>query len=204
MRIEKPNRQERLAAKEMQQLDKQIAAAKIRVAIAEVELENHERQMEQAREVFEVLRDKRTAEELYDWMVSELATVHYQTFALAYDLAKRAEQALRFELGTPEGTPKMVRFGHWDSLKQGLLAGERLQHDLRRVEVAYLTQTRRELELTKHVSPAEGAPEQLMKLRETGSCEIQLGEEAFALDYPGHYFRRVKSIAVTLWRTTQA
>ncbi|WP_437314752.1 neuraminidase-like domain-containing protein [Sorangium sp. So ce385] len=191
--------QERLAAKEMQGLEKQIVAAKIRAAVAEVELKNHDRQTEQAREVLEFLQDrKRTTEELYDWMVAELSTVHYQTYTLAYDMAKRAERALRFELGTPDGTPAMVRFGAWDSLKQGLLAGERLQHDLRRLEVAFLEQTPREAELVKHVSLAEVAPEQLMQLRETGTCEFELPEAVFDLDHPGHYFRRIKSVAVTI------
>ncbi|WP_437722034.1 neuraminidase-like domain-containing protein [Sorangium sp. So ce861] len=191
--------QERLAAKEMQGLEKQIVAAKIRAAVAEVELRNHDRQTEQAREVLEFLQDrKRTTEELYDWMVAELSTVHYQTYTLAYDMAKRAERALRFELGTPDGTPAMVRFGAWDSLKQGLLAGERLQHDLRRLEVAFLEQTPREAELVKHVSLAEVAPEQLILLRETGTCDLVLTQEVFDLDYPGHYFRRIKSVAVTI------
>ncbi|WP_438015326.1 neuraminidase-like domain-containing protein [Sorangium sp. So ce315] len=191
--------QEQLAAKEMQTLEKQIVGAKIRAAVAEVELKNHERQTEQAREVLEFLQDrKRTTEELYDWMVAELSTVHYQTYTLAYDMAKRAERALRFELGTPDGIPAMVRFGAWDNLKQGLLAGERLQHDLRRLEVAFLEQTPREAELVKHVSLAEVAPERLIELRETGSCQFELPEEVFDLDHPGHYFRRIKSVAVTI------
>ncbi|WP_437951056.1 neuraminidase-like domain-containing protein [Sorangium sp. So ce296] len=191
--------QERLAAKEMQGLEKQIVGAKIRVAVAEVELRNHERQTEQAREVLAFLMErKRTTEELYDWMVAELSTVHYQAYTLAYDMAKRAERALRFELGTADGTHAMVRFGAWDSLKQGLLAGERLQHDLRRLEVAFLEQTPREAELVKHVSLAEVAPEQLMQLRETGTCDVELKEELFDLDYPGHYLRRIKSVAITI------
>ncbi|WP_437710021.1 hypothetical protein WMF45_35610 [Sorangium sp. So ce448] len=170
--------QERLAAKEMQGLEKQIVAAKIRVVVAEVELRNHDRQTEQAREVLEFLRDrKRTTEELYDWMVAELSTVHYQTYTLAFDMARRAERALRFELGTADSTPAMVRFGAWDSLKQGLLAGERLQHDLRRLEAAFLEQTPREAELVKNVSLAEVAPEQLMRLRETGTCDVVLTQE---------------------------
>ncbi|WP_437575049.1 neuraminidase-like domain-containing protein [Sorangium sp. So ce887] len=198
-RAEEWTLQERLAAKEMQGLEKQIVAAKIRAAVAEVELRNHDRQTEQAREVLEFLQGrKRTTEELYDWMVAELSTVHYQTYTLAYDMARRAERALRFELGTADGTPAMVRFGAWDSLKQGLLAGERLQHDLRRLEVAFLEQTPREAELVKNVSLAEVAPEQLMRLRETGTCELELTQEVFDLDYPGHYFRRIKSVAVTV------
>jgi len=35
-------------------------------------------------------------------------------------------------------------------------------------------------------------------LRATGSCSFTLPEEAFDLDGPGHYFRRIRTVAVTL------
>jgi hypothetical protein len=41
-------------------------------------------------------------------------------------------------------------------------------------------------------------PLALMKLRETGRCFFHLPEEIFDLDYPGHYFRRIKSVSITL------
>jgi hypothetical protein len=37
-----------------------------------------------------------------------------------------------------------------------------------------------------------------MQLRATGTCSFTLPEEAFDLDCPGHYFRRIKSVALTL------
>ena len=91
-----------------------------------------------------------------------------------------------------------ISFGYWDSLKKGLLAGEKLQYDLRRLETAYLEQNRREFELTKSISLLLLDPLALIQLRETGSCEFSLPEEIFDLDYPGHYFRRIKSVSITL------
>jgi hypothetical protein len=41
-------------------------------------------------------------------------------------------------------------------------------------------------------------PLALVKLRESGRCFFSLPEEIFDLDYPGHYFRRIKSVSVTL------
>jgi hypothetical protein len=38
----------------------------------------------------------------------------------------------------------------------------------------------------------------LVQLRETGRCFVNLPEEIFDLDYPGHYFRRIKSVSITL------
>lgn len=61
---------------------------------------------------------------------------YFQSYRLAYDLAKRAEQCFRFELGLRDGS--YINFGYWNSLKKGLLSGENLQYDLRRLETTYL------------------------------------------------------------------
>ncbi|WP_367025571.1 neuraminidase-like domain-containing protein [Methylococcus sp. ANG] len=188
--------QESLSNKELEQLDKSIAAAEVRIAIAEKELENHVVQIDNAKAVDAFLRSKYTNEELYQWQIGQTSSVFFQSYKLAYDLAKRAERCFRFELGLNDSS--FITFGYWDSLKKGLLSGEKLQYDLRRLESAYLEQNRREFELTKHISLALLDPLALVKLRETGRCFFRLPEELFDLDYPGHYFRRIKSVSLTL------
>jgi hypothetical protein len=188
--------QERLAEKELLQMDQQIAAAELRIAIAEKELENHNLQIENARAVDNFMRSKYTNEELYQWQVGQISGVYFQSYKLAYDLAKRAEKCFRFELGLQDSN--YIQFGYWDSLKKGLLSGEKLQYDLSRLETAYMEQNRREFEMTKHISLALLDPLALVKLRETGRCFLRLPEEVFDLDFPGHYFRRIKSVSLTL------
>ena len=188
--------QERLADKELEQIDKQIAAAELRISITEKELDNHIIQIENAKATDEFMRSKYTNEELYQWQVGQISGIYFQSYKLVYDLAKRAERCFRFELGVQDSS--YINFGYWDSLKKGLLSGEKLQYDLRRLENAYLEQNRREFELTKHVSLALLDPLVLVQLRETGRCFINLPEEIFDLDYPGHYFRRIKSVSITL------
>ncbi|TKC95184.1 neuraminidase-like domain-containing protein [Polyangium fumosum] len=188
--------QERLAQKELEQIDRQIVAAEIRLEIAKKELQNHDLSVNNAKEVEDYLRTKYTNEELYDWMLSQVSAVYFQGYKLAYELAKRAERAFQFELAQPEAS--YVQFGYWDSLKKGLLAGEKLQHDLRRMEAAYLEQNRREYEITKHVSLAEVNPQALLMLRETGKCVVELPESLFDQDWPGHYLRRIKSVSMTI------
>ncbi|MDF2866749.1 MAG: 5-hydroxyisourate hydrolase, partial [Gammaproteobacteria bacterium] len=188
--------QERLANKELEQIDKSIAAADLRLSIANKELTNHLLQIENSKATDAFMRSKYTHQELYQWQVGQISGVYFQSYKLAYDLAKRAEQCFRFELGLQES--RYINFGYWDSLKKGLLAGEKLQYDLRRLENAYLEQNRREFELTKPISLALLDPLALVKLRETGRCFFQLPEEIFDLDYPGHYFRRIKSVSITL------
>lgn len=188
--------QERLANKELEQIEKQIAAADIRVAIAEKELSNHDLQVENTREVDEFMRSKFTNRELYDWMVGQISGIYFQSYQLAYDVAKRAERAYRHELGVRESS--FIQFGYWDSLKKGLLAGERLSYDLKRMEVAYLDQNRREYEIVKHVSLLSIDPVSLVKLKQTGECFVTLPEALFDIDYAGHYMRRIKSVGITV------
>lgn len=187
--------QERLASKELEQLDKQIVAAEIRVELAKKELDNTELQVENAKSTDDFMRSKFTSRELYDWMVSQISAVYFQSYQMAYDIAKRAQRAYQYERGSNE---TFVEFGYWDSLKKGLLSGEKLHYDLKRMEMAYLEGNRRDYELTKHVSLAIVDPVALLRLKETGECFVDLPEELFDLDNPGHYGRRIKTLNISI------
>ncbi len=185
-----------IAGADIKQIDKQMVAADFRRQIAENELTNHEKQMEQASEIEDFLREKFTNQDLYSWMCSQVSAVYFQAYKLAYDLAKRAERMYRHELGIPDS--HLIQFGAWDNLRKGLLAGERLSLDLRRLEAVYLDQNKRTYELTKHVSLARLDPLALISLRQTSACEVDIPEALFDLDYPGHYLRRIKSVSLTI------
>jgi Tc toxin complex TcA C-terminal TcB-binding domain/Neuraminidase-like domain/Salmonella virulence plasmid 28.1kDa A protein len=184
------------AGTEITQIDQQISAAQLRIDIAQKELDNQDQQIAHAREVDAFLRTKFSGQELYGWTVSQLADLYFQSYQLAYDLAKRAQQAYRFELADPAAD--FVAFGYWDSLHKGLLAGERLAADLKRMDASYTEQNRREYELTKRVSLAALDPSALLQLQQTGECFLSLSEALFDLDCPGHYLRRIKSVALTI------
>lgn len=188
--------QSKTAELELQQLDKQLIAAEIRLAIAEKDLSNHEIQIEQSREVEDHLRSKFTNTELYNYMVNQLSSLFFQSYQLAYDLAKKAEKCFQLELGLSGSN--YIKFGHWDSLKKGLLSGEHLQLDLRRLELAYLEQNKRAYELTKHISIRQFHPMALLELKTTGSCEISIPEWLLDMDCPGHYMRRIKAVSLSI------
>ncbi len=187
--------QEDLATKEMEQYDKQIAAAEVRKAIAEKDLENTELQIEQSKEVYEWMTGKYTNEELYKWMSTQISKLYFQSYQLAYDCAKRAQRAFQYELNSSQ---TFIQYGYWDSLKKGLLAGEKLLYDLKRMEMSYYEQNKRQFEITKNISLALLDPSALIMLRKTGECFVTLPEAIFDLDYPGHYQRRIKSVALTI------
>ncbi|GHO97434.1 hypothetical protein KSF_074820 [Reticulibacter mediterranei] len=187
--------QAQLACWEIAQLSEQLKASTLRMAIATQELRNHDLQAANASEIEKFMHSKFSNQELYTWMSGQLANLHFQSYQLAYDVAKRAEQCFMHELGVDT---TFIKFGYWDSLKKGLLAGEMLLSDIKRMEVAYLNQNAREFEITKHVSLRELDPFALVQLQENGECEFKIPEVLFDLDFPGHYFRRIKSVSISV------
>lgn len=194
--------QSNLAAGEITQIFKQIRAAQIREAIAEWELKNHRQQIKHAREIERFLNEegtektgKKTNKALYAWMKREVKGLYGQCFQFAYDIAKKAERALQHELGNTELV--YLQFGYLAG-REGLLAGEKLYLDVKRMEIAYLELNQREYELTKHISLLQVDPLALMQLRNTGRCTVKLPEALFDMDGPGHYFRRIKTVSVSI------
>jgi hypothetical protein len=188
--------QAELAGKDLKGLEHQISAAEIHQEIAEADLENHKLQIRNNQELQAFMQDKFTNAELYDWMVTEISSLHFQTYQIAFELAKQSEQTWAYEVGAAE--PGIIKSGYWDTLKKGLLAGEHLHHDLKRLDVAYLNRNVREYELTKHVSLRQLNPLALLELRATGRCSVSLPETLFDMDTPGHYFRRIKTVALSI------
>jgi hypothetical protein len=181
---------------EIHGLERQILGAERRRNVALQELNNHQRQIEQSREVQNFLRDKFTNHELYLHLQKETAALHYRMYELALHAAHQAERAFNFERG--HGTRTFIPCEAWDTLHEGLLAGERLQVALRAMEKAYLDANVREYELNKHVSLRLHFPLQFLQLKTTGVCEIEIPEWLFDLDYPGHINRRIKNMVLIL------
>ena len=184
------------AGYEIKNIDKQILTQQIRIAIAKQEINNQQRQIDNTREVEDFLRNKYTNADLYSWMEDSIRTLYNQVYTLAYDLAKKAEKAYRFERPM-DSSSNFIQFGYWDAGRDGLLSGERLHLALKQLEKAYQEKRGYHFEITKHVSLRQLNPFALIQLR-SGSCEFALPEVLFDMDYPGHYLRRIKSVALTI------
>jgi len=187
--------QERLAKKELAQIDKQIVAAEIRKELSETDFKNHELQIDNAKKTDEFMRSKFTNKELYDWMIGQISSVYFRAYQLAHDFAKKAERSYRFELGNDDS---FISYGYWDSMKKGLQSADHLIHDIKRMETSYLDKHKREYELTKHVSLSILDPLALVRLRATGVCDFEIPEAIYDMDHAGHYFRRIKSVSISL------
>lgn len=186
-----------LATSEIEQLKRQINAADIQVTIAQREIQVQQQQIRNNLSIDTFMKSKFTNQQLYRWMVGKLSAVYFQTYQLALEYAKGAQRALAFEMGWPESEAQVIGAYYWESLQKGLLAGERLQLDLDRLEKLYVDKNRRRFEITKTVSLQLSDPLALVNLQQKGSCEFDLNEALFDEDFPGHYCRQIKSIAVS-------
>lgn len=187
-----------LATRELAQIDQQIVSGEIRVAISRQELATQRLQIGHSEEAESFLRDKFTNAQLYSWMAGQLSALHYQSYRMAFDLAVQAEGAARDELNKPDEAPRIIGLGHWDAGRKGLLAGERLAQDLRRLEVDYMQANTRRLELSTHLSLRRIDAIALMNLRVGGDCEFTLTNDVFEMDFPGLTNRRIKSLSVSV------
>ncbi|MEW5744518.1 MAG: neuraminidase-like domain-containing protein [Nitrospirota bacterium] len=185
----------KVAQAELRQLEQQRLAAEVRTLIAERDLEVHETSMEQAAELHDFYRDKFTSLGLYNYLASTLNRLYRQAYEAAYDMAKLAERACRFEL---DETETYIANDNWQYDRAGLLAGERLMLQLHKLEQAYIEKNVRIPEISQSFSLALLDPLELVKLRQTGACTIRIPEIAFELLYPGHYKRLIKSVRITI------
>jgi Tc toxin complex TcA C-terminal TcB-binding domain len=191
--------QANLAARELMQIGRQVIASLIAEQVAKHEFDVAQTQSTQAQAVQQYMQTKFTNEDLYAWTRDTLTTLYYQYYRLAVDQARKAEQTLKQELMRPElDATSFIQFNYWDSGRQGLLSGEALYLDVKRMELAYYDSNARELELTRHISLRQLDPMALLALNFTGSCTFTIPEWFFDRECPGHYMRRIKTVALSL------
>ena len=184
-----------LASYEIAQLKRQTLAAERRRDGLLQELNSHQQQMEHCAEVEDFMRDKFTKQDMYLFLQQETAGLYRRAYDLALETTAKTQEAFSFERGIDLDILPEVG---WDNLREGLLAGERLQNGLQLLERKYMDLNRREHELTKHISLKDNFPLAFLLLRARGWCEVQLPEWTFDKDYPGQYMRRITSVALSV------
>ena len=181
---------------QVQQAQIQIAGAKLALQIAQQNQQNHQTSIDNLQQQIDLLQNRFSNKDLYDWMAGQLAATYFQSYRLAYAMAKRAERCYRYELGLLDSS--FISFGYWDSLRKGLLSGEALNHDLRRMQASYIDSNVRRFEISRIISLSVIDPVALFTLLKTGQCDVDLPETLFDGDYPGHYQRRITRVSVTV------
>ncbi len=190
--------QNNLAARELMQIGRQILGSLIAEQVARHEYENIKKQIEHSEQVMQFLQEKYTNEELYAWMQGEISRLYYEYYRFAFDTARKAEKTMKQELMRPElDATDYIKFNYWDGGRKGLLSGEALYLDIKRMELAYHENNKREFELIKHISLRQLNPLALLSLKATGTCEFTVPEWLFDLD-GSFYMRRIKTVSLSI------
>jgi hypothetical protein len=187
-----------LATIDIEQIGAQVKGAEWQIKAAEREIAIAERQIEHNEAINRFYRSKFTNQELYEWMAGRLAAIHYQTYQLALGMARAAERSFQFERGGSQANASFIQGQQWNNQRKGLLAGAMLGLDLDRMEAAFIATDARRFEITKRISLIDLDPIAFLKLKTEGICEFDFGEALFDDDFPGHYCRQVKTIAVEI------
>ena len=187
--------QKLVADDDITQIEKQIAASQVRLDIANQELTVHQKSIEQAKEIETFLKSKFSNQDLYQWMADRIATVYFQSYKIALDMALATQSTYQYELNSDDA---FITMQYWDSLRKGLLAGEGLMFALTQLEKAYLDNSSRHLEIEKTISLLQLNPQAFLDLKATGKCTFSLDEILFDYDFPGHYCRKIKSVSLSI------
>lgn len=148
--------QANLAGRDIKSIDKQIEVEKVRLAIANADIKQQQKQVANAKEIETFLKTKYTNVQLYTWMDNSLRTLFYQTYLLTSNLARKAEKAFQFERGID--TSYISPTGYWDSSRDGMFCAESLNLNLKRLEAAYQESRGYDFEIAKYYSLRQARP----------------------------------------------
>lgn len=186
------------ASHDLLAMSEQLRSSEIAVAMSEFDLEIHETNIEQYKELYEFYTSKFSDYKHYTFQVQQLQKLYRMAFNLAYDFSMQAQKAFEFErFGTV--TSNFIQSDNWTNDRNGLLAGERLMLQLLQLEKEFVDTDKRQMEITQHFSMLQIAPDKLYQLKETGECtDFSIPEAVFDLSYPGYFKRIIKSVRITI------
>lgn len=204
--------QARLAGKELDVIDKQLEAQQHTTLAAQASLAHSRKALAHAQQLYAHYQNKSTSVSLYRWLRSQATTWHATLFDVAVSLCNSAQACWQFETGNYDR--QIIRTPIWQADRHGLNAGGELRLDLHRLEAEALLRNERHLELRKTVSlqalvgqklvfdgngeVLEDWDKVLAALAGQGALAFSLSEMLYDQDYPGHYLRRLHSVALTL------
>ena len=200
--------EDEVADAEVVEVEKQEVVNEIKTQQVEKKHKNIENEILRSEQVYEVLSEKFTNNELYVWLEKELGKVFKQYVKLLLDVAKMAERVYHFEIdGKITPVCDFIKNDYWDNFRKGLLAPERILLDLRRLEKAYLENDVHEMEITRPISLKSlqtiengnvTSSRALDVLKESGECRFKIGLELFNADFEGFYFHRIKDVRLVV------
>lgn len=196
--------EDELADAEVVEVEKQEVINEIKTQQVEKKHKSIENEILRSEQVYEILSEKFTNNELYGWLEKEMGKVFRSYVALLLDVARMAERVYHFEIdGKITPICSFINHDYWDNFRKGLLAPERILLDLRQMEKAYLENDVHEIEITKPISlknlkTSDNEEWALDILRSSGACTFKIGMELFSADFEDFFFHRIKDVRLQI------
>jgi hypothetical protein len=173
------------AAKDIIQMDKQLASADLKIQIAEEDFKIHKQQIENAKEVEDFLINKESNFVNYQYIIDKLKPVHKKLYDLAMYYARGAEHAYQFE--HPEKLVDFISYDYENGIVGFSSAGDCLNSQLREMEKAYFQDSVRPNSIEKKISLNTLDPIAFLKLRKEGKATFNIPEWLILQDNPTVY-----------------
>ncbi|MEO8763603.1 MAG: hypothetical protein ABI416_04915 [Ginsengibacter sp.] len=184
-----------LVEKEIIQIDQQLAAADVRIQIAQQELANHKIQIIESQQVQDFMIIKESNYLNYQQVVNGLKPIHKNFYDLAMYYARSAEQAYQFE--KPGKVIDFISYNYDNSIVGCSTVADGLLSSLRTMEKSYLNDSARPLEMKIHIQLSRLDPLALLQLRKSGSATIKIPEWLLLLKNRGIYNAKWISVNFT-------
>lgn len=196
----------KLADIDGQILDVQHDLSTTRVRVKEQEQRIVNLQLEHAESVVDFLVTKFTNKELYEWMSRVLQGLYAAQLQHATSMARLAQQQLAFDLLQDVSA---IQADYWSvpldggsttaasDDRRGLTGSARLQRDIERLDLLQVAAEQRRHQLSRTLSLATLMPGEFQRFRETGEIWFDTKEQDFDLEFPGHYFRRIRRVKLS-------
>lgn len=200
--------EDEVADAEVAEIEKEEVVNEIKVQQVEKEQKNIEREILRSEEIYDVLSEKFTNNDLYIWLEKELGKVFRQYVKTLLEVAQMAEKAYHFEIeGDSTKPPEFMAGDYWETFYKGLLAPERIMLDLRRMEKAYLENDKHRIEITRPIllftnltdPVVPDVNSQYVTVSKTDNSEVSeyvvnIRRSLFEKDFPYHEERFTKDI----------
>ena len=201
--------EDEVADAEVVEVEKQEVVNEIKTQQVEKKYKNIENEILRSEQVYEVLCEKFTNNDLYIWLEKELGKTFKKYVNLLIEVAKMAERAYLFEIeGKTKPLYSFIKPSYWDGFRKGLLAPEKILLDLRQMEKAYLENDKHRIEITRPIllfenldNPVyngsdfpDGQHIEVAKEPNIFKYHIKIHETLFGNDFANHQYRFVRDI----------
>lgn len=183
------------AGLELKQIDQLVLDARAGLASAKADNVGYQVSLKNAEAQQAFLLSKFDNPDYYAWRVSRATALYYQAYQLALQSVDAAQSSLQWALGD---TTAYLTADPWDPSRRGLMAGNSLNLVLDRMDYVFSQKDGLRQEIVREVYLSQLNPAQLIRLRAEGIADFSLSEALFDFDFPSHYCRRIKTVAMTV------